>query len=673
MNNLYRRLAWNNIKNGKHFYLPYLLAGMISAMMYYSIRTMQGNEGLHEMRGGSILEEILKFGTWVIAIFVCIFLFYTNSFLMKRRRKELGIYNILGMEKRHITKIMFWETLFSWFVTVAGGLLAGIIFNKLLMMFLYRLTGLTTSIRFYISWENCLGTAELFGVLYLCILFYNFLQIQLANPIELLRSSNTGEREPKTRVLMAAVGVLSLGVAYYIAITTENPLQALLLFFVAVVLVIIGTYCLFTAGSIAFLKLLRKNKKYYYQTRHFTTVSGMLYRMKQNAAGLANICILSTMVLVMISTTVSMYVGLEDELETRYRAEMEIYFYSGTIPTWEEVTETGSRLSGAAKDTGRVVLGEDAARYAGIAGVWKDDQILFSSGEVSSEWAAVYLMTRQDYTAYTGQETGELSGQELAVASNQGFEGDYLRVGETEYTVAELLDFPDGEEDETVDHTLFLVVRDDAVFTDILGAANEAAAAQGRLPIEVTTQINVDVDGTAEEKLACAQALRERVEVWKNDGTLPEVLRGETMVRFRQEGYQNFVAVNGGLFFLGLFLGSMFLMITVLIIYYKQISEGYDDKERFAIMEKVGMSNAEVKTAIRSQVCTVFFLPLVTAVIHLAAAYPMLKNLLALLALTNGTLFLWCMAGTVLVFGLIYLIVFVLTSRSYYKIVGNQV
>ena len=568
---------------------------------------------------------------------------------------------------------MFWETLFSWFVTVVGGLLAGIIFNKLLMMFLYRLTGLTTSIRFYISWESCLVTAELFGVLYLCILLYNVLQIQLANPIELLRSSNTGEREPKTRVLMTAVGVLSLGAGYYIAITTENPLQALLLFFVAVVLVIVGTYCLFTAGSIAFLKLLRKNKRYYYQTRHFTTVSGMLYRMKQNAAGLANICILSTMVLVMISTTVSMYVGLEDELETRYRAEMEIYFYSGTIPAWEEVTEAGSKLSGAAKETGRVVLGENAARYAGIAGVWKENQILFSSGDVSSEWAAVYLMTRQDYAAYTGQETGELSGQELAVASNQGFEGDYLRVGDTEYTVAELLDFPDGEEDETVDHTLFLVVRDDAVFTDILQAANEAAAAQGHMPIEVTTQINIDVEGTAEEKLACAQALRERVEAWKNDGTLPETLRGEAMVRSRQEGYQSFVTVNGGLFFLGLFLGSMFLMITVLIIYYKQISEGYDDKERFAIMEKVGMSNAEVKTAIRSQVCTVFFLPLVTAVIHLAAAYPMLKKLLALLALTNGTLFLWCMAGTVLIFGLIYLIVFVLTSRSYYKIVGNQV
>lgn len=375
----------------------------------------------------------------------------------------------------------------------------------------------------------------------------------------------------------------------------------------------------------------------------------------------------------MISTTVSMYVGLEDELETRYRAEMEIYFYSGTIPAWEEVTEAGSKLSGAAKETGRVVLGEDAARYAGIAGVWKENQILFSSGDVSSEWAAVYLMTRQDYAAYTGQETGELSGQELAVASNQGFEGDYLRVGETEYTVAELLGFPDGEEDETVDHTLFLVVRDDAVFTDILQAANEAAAAQGHMPIEVTTQINIDVEGTAEEKLACAQALRERVEAWKNDGTLPETLRGEAMVRSRQEGYQSFVTVNGGLFFLGLFLGSMFLMITVLIIYYKQISEGYDDKERFAIMEKVGMSNAEVKTAIRSQVCTVFFLPLVTAVIHLAAAYPMLKKLLALLALTNGTLFLWCMAGTVLIFGLIYLIVFVLTSRSYYKIVGNQV
>lgn len=316
MNKLYLKLAWSNLKNSRQFYLPYVIAGMLSAMMFYTMCAIQGNEGLSKMRGGTSVQMVLFFGVIVVGVFVSIFLFYTNSFIMKRRKKELGIYNILGMEKIHIAKTMAWETVFSFLIAVGGGLILGIVFQKLLTMFLYRLTGLDAAIPFYISGWGCLHTAELFGAIYVCILLYNLMQIRLSNPVELLHSGSTGEREPKTKILQAVLGVVCIAAGYYMAITVDNPVKAITLFFVAVMLVIIGTYWLFNAGSIAFLKLLRKNKRYYYQTRHFTTVSGMIYRMKQNAVGLANICILSTMVLVVISMTVCMYAGLEDELKT---------------------------------------------------------------------------------------------------------------------------------------------------------------------------------------------------------------------------------------------------------------------------------------------------------------------------------------------------------------------
>ena len=277
------------MKNNRQFYLPYLLTGMLSAMMFYSMRAMQGNSGLDNVRGAMQLKTILTLGLGVIGIFVCILLFYTNSFIMKRRKKELGVYNILGMEKKHMARVLFWETLTTFVLSVGGGLILGIAFNKLLTMLLYRITGLSESIPFYISGWGCMQTIELFGLIYLATLFYNFMQVKLANPVELLRSGNTGEREPKTKLLLAVFGVLCLSAAYYIAITTEDIMSVLGLFFVAVLLVIVGTYALFTAGSIAFLKLLRSNKNYYYQTKHFTSVSGMIYRMKQNAVGLAKI------------------------------------------------------------------------------------------------------------------------------------------------------------------------------------------------------------------------------------------------------------------------------------------------------------------------------------------------------------------------------------------------
>lgn len=679
MNKLYLKLAWSNLKNSRQFYLPYVIAGMLSAMMFYTMCAIQGNEGLSKMRGGTSVQMVLFFGVIVVGVFVSIFLFYTNSFIMKRRKKELGIYNILGMEKIHIAKIMAWETFFSFLIAVGGGLILGIVFQKLLTMFLYRLTGLDAAIPFYISGWGCLHTAELFGAIYVCILLYNLMQIRLSNPVELLHSGSTGEREPKTKILQAVLGVVCIAAGYYMAITVDNPVKAITLFFVAVMLVIIGTYWLFNAGSIAFLKLLRKNKRYYYQTRHFTTVSGMIYRMKQNAVGLANICILSTMVLVVISMTVYMYAGLEDELKTQYPAELEVLFYD---PDGQQDSGTFDRMTdeieNVIKENGRVITGRQKGIYAGAAVMLSGNKVI-ALDRSNMDFSNMYMlevMTKQVFEEYMQESIPDISDGSVAIMADPVYELESIVIGDDEYPVEQTMKIPGKDAmTELVGGTVIVIAKDETALEKMrqqLSDMETAAYGEDR-KVDLTYMMNFDMSGSVEEKIACANAVREHLNEWQNDETNPQIMRLDCNVVSRAEGRIDYESSNGGLFFLGLFLGSMFLMITVLIIYYKQISEGYEDKERFAIMEKVGMSNAEVKASIRSQVRTVFFLPLVTAACHLAAAYPMLKKLLALVALYNGTLFAWCLAGTVLVFGLIYLAVFAVTSRSYYKIVGNQV
>lgn len=679
MNRLYLRLAWSNLKNSRQFYLPYVIAGMLSAMMFYTMCAIQGNDGLSKMRGGSSVQIVLYFGVVVVGVFVSIFLFYTNSFIMKRRKKELGVYNILGMEKIHVAKIMAWETVFSFLIAVGGGLITGIVFQKLLTMFLYRLTGLEAAIPFYISGWGCLHTAEMFGAIYVCILLYNLMQIRLSNPVELLHSGNTGEREPKTKIIQAVLGILCIVTGYYIAITTDNPVKAVSLFFVAVMLVIVGTYFLFNAGSIAFLKLLRKNKRYYYQTRHFTTVSGMIYRMKQNAVGLANICILSTMVLVVISMTVCMYAGIEDELKTQYPAELELIFYD---PDGQQDAQAFDRMADeierVIKENGKVITGKQKGSYVGTAVAMTGNKItaLDRSAMDFSNMYVLEIMTKDGFEEYMQETIPDIPDGSVAVMMDFVYEQDTIVMGNTEYPVEQSMKFPIRDAvSEFVGGSVILIVKDENALENMRKqlAAMETEAYGEERTVDLTYVMNFDMSGSGEEKIACANAVRERVSEWQNDETNPKTMRLDCNVISRAEGHIDYETSNGGLLFLGLFLGSMFLMITVLIIYYKQISEGYEDKERFAIMEKVGMSNEEVKATIRSQVRMVFFLPLATAACHLAAAYPMLKKLLALVSLYNGTLFAWCLAGTVLVFGLIYLAVFIITSKSYYKIVGNQV
>ena len=674
MNHLYIRLARTNMKNSRQFYIPYLLTGILSAAMFYIMTSIVYNSGLEQMRGADVITSILGMGASVTGIFICIFLFYTNSFIMKRRKKELGIYNILGMEKRHIAKVLVAETLFAALISIGCGLMTGIMFNKLLIMVLYRITGLSATIQFEISLKAILRTVALFLIIYLATLLYDMMQVCRARPIELLHSQNTGEREPKTKVLMTISGIICIISGYYISITTESPLSALGMFFIAVILVIAGTYSLFTAGSIALLKGLRKNKAFYYQTRHFTAVSGMIYRMKQNAVGLANICILSTMVLVMVSSTVCLYAGADDELATRYPTEICIsdYYSIDTDHKWLE-----EELEKIIDQNGRTVT-EKTSYYSmnTTAALRPEDNAMdVRTGDTpeSSESALVYVLSREDYMREYDKQVAPLSDGEIAIFGYPAYEAEELTLFGKTYRVHESTAFSRDSDEYYMADVLggvYYIAMPDRTALEELFVHCQKASAENKKYVHYKYNLGLDIDGTRKEKAACDNAVHERVEQLKAVDSYG--LADGFSDDYRELNRADFYALNGGFLFLGIFLGTLFLMVTVLIIFYKQISEGYEDRNRFEIMEKVGMSNREVKASIRSQVRLVFILPIVTAALHVTAAFPLIQRLLMIMNLTNSKLFALCLAGTVFAFSVIYLIVFLLTSRSYYKIVGNQ-
>lgn len=664
---MYTKLAITNIKNNRQFYFPYLLTGIITVAMFYIMCALESNPGIQSMPGAKDLGLILRLGIGVIGIFTVIFLFYTNSFIIKRRKKELGIYNILGMEKRHIAKILSKEAFFTAIIAIGGGLVTGVLFHKLACMLLYRMIGFNGGITFSFSKKGVMITAILFAIVYLLTYIYDLFQVQLANPIELLQSGNKGEREPKTKAIMAVLGVLCLGTGYFIAITTKNPIKALTLFFVAVILVIIGTYLLFTAGSIALLKILRRNKGYYYQTKHFTSVSGMIYRMKQNAVGLANICILSTMVLVAVSTTVSLYVGVEDIMKERYPNEINIRAYYDTgAPAEDSIAPIVEK---SVKESGRKIRHEEDYLELYFAAIKDQGQYSLDKEKVKTAGDRVsgfVVLTREDCKKKYNEEIPELAENEVALFTIKKTDMDTLVLENRSYHVKEIKQFENTEDFETIadmmDEYYYVIVNDVQDMERLWQLQKDIYQENSS---SISRQVRLDIDGDSEQKKECFENIKTALE--------PEQAKARILIDSRQSNLDEFYQIYGGFLFLGLFLGILFLMITVLIIFYKQISEGYDDKERFSIMEKVGMSNDEVKATIRSQVRTVFFLPILMAAIHVGMAFPMIKRLLSLFGLSNTALFTGCMAGTILVFTLIYLLVFLKTSKTYYKIVGEQV
>ena len=669
----YPKLAWGNIVRNRQFYVPYLLTLGGTAAAFYIIGALAGARDLPVMNRYIYLSMFMTFGLFVIAIFAVIFLGYTNSFLMKRRRKELGLYNVLGMGKRNIARMLGMETVYTALIGIGGGILAGLLLQKLVTLLLCRIMAFHgTGFSFYVSREGILATIALFTLILLGNLLVNLIRVGRQSPMELMRSASAGEREPKSNWPMAILGILALGGGYAIAVFTNNAGMAFALYFPAVILVIIGTYALFTAISIVALKALRKNKRYYYQPRHFIGVSSMLYRMRRNAVGLANICILSTMVLVMVSGTLALYLNSQQTLEKQFPAELSVAvrYQADQTPAFDGDAFSARLLAELReKDCPAEIL------YSYRRFTLSMDEIpggYFRRHEYQSQTKDINFLTAADAEAITGQQLTDFAPVTLrfplTAAAEQGNGGadEYSEITVEAAKLTETVPAVGGAF-VNINVPVWLAVKDDAALQAVWDtqAAAQRVRIPGSSPNAMVFQTFCRLDTDPETQLTVERELD-----FGQGYSAAEVGSWERVDADSKESFtRDYYALNGGFFFLGLFLGFLFIMAAVLIIYYKQVSEGYEDRERYRIMQDVGLERRMVKSSISSQILVVFFAPLLVAAIHVAFDFKLMLHLLAMFGLHEGGTTLLCTAGTFLVFAVIYGLVYLLTARTYYRIV----
>ena len=670
------------MKSNRRFYLPYILTVIGTAAAFYIMAAIVSDPGSKELAAGTsngpmYVSMFMTLGMFVLGLFSCIFLLYTNSFLMKRRQKELGLYSVLGMSKTNIAGIMVFEALYIALIGIGGGLAVGILLTKLVSLALFRLMRLPVPFGFSVQPIAIIIVVLFFAGLILLTLLANLAKVGRSRPVELLRGGNVGEKEPKANWFLTIVGVLFLGAGYAVAMLVDNPGMAVAVYFLAVFAVIIGTYCLFTSVSIAVLKALRRNKRYYYKAKHFISVSGMLYRMKRNAVGLANICILCTMVMVMVSGTLSLYLGSEEQVNvhcpsdvvvetTYYASSAEDHVYNEE--TGEETIEYHTPYDAAAMDA----WFEDyfAAHKLTPSSAKAVEYYTFTAVDSEDHVSLVTAVTAETYAQLTGEAAPELAPGEALAHVPSGYKfGDGLNfldkdgntlsiqfVGEAQLSSAQV-ELNTAILSQSEDDDIVLVVPDTAALLELVaGQENGSYVWRGQYDFDASDEA---VSAMVDDYWA---ASREGGGV---DAGYYDVLR----IDLRSETERDVYGLSGGFLFLGVFLGIVFLMATVLIIYYKQVSEGYEDNARFEIMRKVGLSEREARRAIRSQIMTVFFMPILVAAIHIAFDFNLVVLLLRLFSLTNVKLTALCTLGTLLVFCAVYAVVYALTARSYYKIV----
>lgn len=670
------------MKSNRRFYLPYILTVIGTAAAFYIMAAIVSDPGSKELAAGTsngpmYVSMFMTLGMFVLGLFSCIFLLYTNSFLMKRRQKELGLYSVLGMSKTNIAGIMVFEALYIALIGIGGGLAVGILLTKLVSLALFRLMRLPVPFGFSVQPIAIIIVVLFFAGLILLTLLANLAKVGRSRPVELLRGGNVGEKEPKANWFLTIVGVLFLGAGYAVAMLVDNPGMAVAVYFLAVFAVIIGTYCLFTSVSIAVLKALRRNKRYYYKAKHFISVSGMLYRMKRNAVGLANICILCTMVMVMVSGTLSLYLGSEEQVNvycpsdvvvetTYYASSTEDHVYNEE--TGEETIEYHTPYDAAAMDAWfeDYFAGHKLAPSAAKA----VEYYSFSAVDANSLYT-IMAVTAETYAQLTGEPVPELApGEALAHVPPNCELGDSFSfldkdggtvciglVGEAKLTAAQIVLNMVAVNWTEDDDDIVLVVPDRAALLELVaGQENGSYVWRGQYDFDASDEA---LAAMVDDYFAASS---------EGDGVdagYYDMLR----IDLRSEAEQEVYGLSGGFLFLGMFLGIVFLMATVLIIYYKQVSEGYEDNARFEIMRKVGLSEREARRAIRSQILTVFFMPILVAAIHIAFDFNLVVLLLRLFSLTNVKLTALCTLGTLLVFCAVYAVVYALTARSYYKIV----
>lgn len=660
----YPRLAWTGIKNNRRLYLPYILTCIGMVAMFYIMLSLSTGEFLDKMRGGTTLGSVLGLGAGVIGFFAVLFLFYTNSFLIRRRKKEFGLYNILGMGKRNIARVLFSETLILAAVSLVFGLILGAALSKLAELGLAYFVESDAGYDFTV-YPTAMGyTVLLFVCIFLLLFFKSVGQVGLSNPVELLHSESVGEKPPKANWVFGILGIVILAAAYYISVTIEQPVAALGWFFIAVLMVIAATYLLFIAGSVLLCRILQKNKRYYYKPNHFVSVSSMAYRMKRNGAGLASVCILITMVLVMIASTSCLYFGKNDVLRSQYPHDFNVTVDFDTLDevTQENIDKTKAAIDDFMDKNGGISFGI-CGKSDRVTGELRDGVFYMGDDVYDPEYSSfLYIIDLADYNRNTGSSYRLNDGEALVFASSRTYDHDTIRIeGGREYKVVK----SDGTIDFIRDtdmlgfSAVYIVVPDfNSSAEDLLQATEKQGVSQPWL------QWRYQFDSPADHltQLEIEEGIWDVIAQAHSGGYGLSSLAGA-----RDDFYGSF----GGLFFLGIMLSIVFIIAAVLIIYYKQVSEGYEDQSRFEIMQKVGMTKKDIRKSINSQMLTVFFLPLLFAIVHLGFAFPMINKLLLLFGLDNLGLLLLTAAISALVFALFYIIVYRVTSNAYYSIVSG--
>lgn len=671
----YAQLAWTGIKKNRKLYLPYIITCIAMVMIYYITAYLAHSPLLKEMRGGYELQMMMSLGLDVIAVFAVIFLIYTNSFVNRHRKMEFGLYNILGMGKKNIAGILFYETLFTAEIAIAAGIAGGIIFSKLCEMIVLNMLKQTPDYSFSISLKDIWYTVSLFLVIFFVLMLKNLLGVKVSNPIDLLHSEKAGEKPPRVNWFLGLAGFVILGIAYYIAATIKDPISAIPLFFFAVLLVIIATYLIFISGSVVLCRLLQKNKKYYYKTQNFISVSSMMYRMKRNGAGLASICILATMVLVMMGSTACLFIGSEDSINAQCPNDIcaTAYFTDPAELTEEACANITSRISDIIAEKGVEPTVFRSYREFSDLAVIRDGKIItdyaqmdITSGLVPDSYFLIAI-SRTDYDKMTRSPIACQKGEVVVLGAENILTTDTLTTPSGKQFTLVYDEDPSvyqPPESASIIQNLLFVFDDLSEFAAIFDGQN---AAGEKTACSAAWQFGVDVPLDYVQLNVLYAAVYDEVLNWTRNFDIRNY-----SVMTKGELRDDLYSAYSGLFFLAILLSIVFLFATVLIIYYKQITEGYEDQQRFDIMMKVGMTRKDIRKSINTQMLTVFFLPLFGAGVHMMFAFPMIKQLLILFSLYNIPLLIKTVVISFVVFALFYVLVYRLTTNAYYEIVSTK-
>ena len=668
MSFFYSKFALNNLVKNKRFIVPYVLSTIFTIMSFYILSSLAFGDNLNKLPNGiDATKQVLSLGIIVIAIFSTIFLFYTYSFLIKRRVKEFGLYSVLGMTKKQIAKILVLETIFIAITTLVLGIGLGIIFDKLMLLVLLKLFSAGVSFGFSITPIAIVFSVLLFGGIYFLLLLYTVIKIARLRIVALLKDENKGEKEPKSRWILAIIGLALIGYGYYTAQTVQNPIKALLVFFYAVIAVIIGTYLVFMAVSITVLKIMKNNKNFYYKPKNFISVSGLLYRMKRNAVGLANICILSTMVLVTMGSTSALYAGMEKSYNERFPRQLMVAGYNSTNEKLKEI-ENNAKLS--AKEAGTEV--QDLVSYNSLPMVGRlvEDKFNFESnvGVDLSNVKMIVVLQLKDYNKFANKNKTLESNEILLHIDKKGnYNHNSISLNGSDYKIKEKLsEFPGtiGSDTANIMDTYYAVVKDEKEVTKLATKLTELSSKElEKRGISIQTgtptlqnYVAFNIKDTTKE----AKVIESFKKLEKQSGI---------EIEGKEENKLTFRGVFASFLFIGVFISFIFVISQVVIMYYKQISEGYEDKGNFEIMRKVGITDKQIKQSIRSQVLLIFFSPLIIATLHTIVAYPFIEKILRLFLITDNSIFLQALAVTIVVFAIFYLIVYAITSKIYYRII----